>query len=68
MATIIEAVCAGCECLPDHAEEYLASELDNLNDLLANNDLHFSDLEVACDNLGISQDYQEYFIQRLASY
>lgn len=66
MSTIIEAVCAGCECLPEQAEEYITSELDNLNDLLSLDDLRFSDLETACNNLGIPADYEVYFIERLA--
>lgn len=67
MATgIIEAICGGCSCEESQAKEYLNDEVRYLRELQEVNDLQQSDIELACSNLGIETDYEEYFIQALA--
>ena len=55
-----------CGCDKTEAQEYLDSELQYLHELQDTNDLRESDIELACSNLGLDLDYQEYFINRLA--
>lgn len=38
----------------------------NLQELQEDNDLRGEDFEIACSNLGLDQDWQIYFINRLA--
>lgn len=67
MATgIIEAICGGCSCEESQAKKYLNDEVRYLRELQEVNDLQQSDIELACSNLGIETDYEEYFIQALA--
>ena len=42
------------------------SELQYLHELQDVDDLREGDIELACSNLGLDLDYQEYFINRLA--
>ena len=63
---IIELICNSCSCGKTEAQEYLDSELQNLRELQELDDLRESDIELACSNLGLDLDYQEYFINRLA--
>ena len=65
--SIITTICNSCSCNSEQAQEYLDDETDNLRDLQGLNDLRFSDIEVACKNLGLEHDYVEYFINVLAS-
>ena len=65
--SIITAICNLCSCDSEEAQEYLNDETDNLRELRELNDLRYSDIEVACDNLGLDNDYVEYFINVLAS-
>ncbi len=63
---IIEAICCSCSCNEADAKEYLNSEVRNLRELQELDDLRDSDIELACSNLGLESDYQEYFITALA--
>ena len=73
---IIQAICGGCSCDEQQAQEYLDDELRYLRELrevndmqhsdIEVNDMQHSDIELACTNLGIEADYEEYFIQALA--
>jgi len=65
--SIITAICNSCSCDSEEAQEYLNDETDNLRELRELNDLRLSDIEVACENLGLDNDYVEYFINALAS-
>ena len=58
---IISLICNGTE-----AQEHLDSELRHLRELQELDDLREDDIEVACLNLGLDLDWQEYFINRLA--
>ena len=63
---IIELISNSCGCSQMEAQEYLGSELRNLRELQELDDLREGDIELACSNLGLDLDYQEYFINRLA--
>ena len=63
---IITLICNSCSCGKTEAQEYLDSELQNLRELQELDDLRESDMELACSNLGLDLDDQEYFINRLA--
>ena len=63
---IIDWVCNSCSCGKEEAQEYLDDEIRNLQELQADNDLRGEDFEIACSNLGLDQDWQIYFINRLA--
>ena len=63
---IIDWVCNSCSCGKAEAQEYLDSELQYLRELQDMDDLREGDIELACSNLGLDLDYQEYFINRLA--
>ena len=55
-----------CSCNDTKAQEYLDDELRHLRELQEVNDLREDDIGMACSNLGLDLDYQEYFINRLA--
>ena len=63
---IIDLICNSCSCDKTEAQEYLDSELQYLHELQDVDDLREGDIELACSNLGLDLDYQEYFINRLA--
>ena len=63
---IIFLICNSCGCDKTEAQEYLDSELQQLCELQELDDLREGDIELACSNLGLDLDYQEYFINRLA--
>ncbi len=63
---IINLICSSCNCGQADAQEYLDSEIRNLHELQEADDLREDDIELACSNLGLDLDYQEYFINRLA--
>lgn len=65
--SIIDGICSSCSCDRKQAEEYLEDEIRNLWELRDLDDLRPSDMETACDNLGLEHDYVEYFIHALAS-
>lgn len=67
MATmIIENISRSCSCTAEQAQEYLDDELRNLRELSEADDLRYDDFETACSNLGLENDYIEYFINRVA--
>lgn len=63
---IIDLICNSCGCGRTEAQEYLDAEIRYLNELQNVDDLREDDIEMACCNLGLDLDYQEYFINRLA--
>ena len=63
---IISLICNSCGCGQTEAQEYLDSEVKYLRELQEVGDLRGDDIEMACSNLGLDLDYQEYFINRLA--
>jgi hypothetical protein len=63
--SIINSICNTCSCNDEQAKEYLDDEVRNLRDLQELGDLRSSDIEVACDNLGVEYDYIEYFVNAL---
>lgn len=67
MATmIIENISKSCSCTAEQAREYLDDELRNLRELSEADDLSYDDFETVCSNLGLENDYIEYFINRVA--
>ena len=50
----------------DRSAGVSGSELQYLHELQDVDDLREGDIELACSNLGLDLDYQEYFINRLA--
>ena len=60
---IIELISNSCGC---SQKEYLDSEIRHLRELQEADDLRGDDIGMACSNLGLDLDYQEYFINRLA--
>ena len=65
-SNIIELIGNSCGCSQTEAQEYLDSEVKYLRELQEVGDLRGDDIEMACSNLGLDLDYQEYFINRLA--
>lgn len=63
---IISLICCSCSCNSTEAQEYLDNELRHLRELQEMDDLREDDIGMACGNLGLDLDYQEYFINRLA--
>lgn len=63
---IIRRICNSCSCNKNEAQEYLDDEIRNLRELSDLNDLRHNDLELACTNLGLENDYVQYFINVLA--
>lgn len=63
---IIDLICNSCSCGKEEAQEYLDAEIRYLQQLQEVEDLREDDIEMACGNLGLDLDYQEYFINRLA--
>lgn len=66
-SSIIKRICSSCNCDELLAKEYLNDEIRNLRELEVLNDIRYSDLELACSNLGLENDYVEYFIQVLST-
>lgn len=64
--SIIKRICNSCSCNEQEAQEYLDDEICNLRELKELDDFRYSDIEVACDNLGLEQDYVQYFIHVLS--
>lgn len=60
---IIDRICTSCGCDKETAREYLDAEVRNLRELRDANDLREGDLESACDNLGIEQDFLPFFLR-----
>lgn len=63
---LIELITITCSCDVQTAQEYLEAEVRHLQELQELNDLREDDLHMACSNLGIEDDYVEYFINRVA--
>lgn len=64
--TSIEALVANtCHCTEEKAREYIDDELRWLREVRDSGDLRYADLEVACSDLGIENDYVEYFLSAL---
>ena len=61
---IIEQISNSCSCSHMEAQEYLDSEIRYLRELQEADDLREDDIEMACSNLGLDLDNQEYFINR----
>lgn len=66
METVVTAVCRSCSCDEESAREYIEHEVNYLNELLELEDFRDSDIESACENLGIDLEFSEYFMSRLA--
>lgn len=64
--SIIRNICNSCSCNEQEAREYLDDEVRNLRELRDLDDFRYSDIELACTNLGLENDYVEYFISVLA--
>ncbi len=63
---IVDLISITCSCDGQTAQEYLEAEVQNLQELQELGDLREDDLYAACSNLGIEDDYVEYFINRVA--
>lgn len=59
---IIKRICNSCSCDESEAQEYLDDEIRNLQELRELDDFRYSDMEQACSNLGLENDYVQYFI------
>lgn len=64
---IIDNICNACHCSAAQAQEYLDAEISNLRDFQKANKLRYSDMETACDGLGLDMDYVQYFISVLVA-
>ncbi len=62
---IIDRICTSCGCDKETAKEYLDAEIRNLRELRDADDLRAGDMESACDNLGIEQEFLPYFCESL---
>lgn len=60
--SIIKRICNSCSCDEQEAHEYLDDEIRNLQELRELDDFRYGDMEVACANLGLENDYVQYFI------
>lgn len=64
---IIKTICNSCSCNETEAQEYLDDEIRNLRELSDLNDLRYEDMEQACADLGLENDYVAYFINVLSA-
>lgn len=64
---IIRTICNSCSCNETEAQEYLDDEIRNLRELSDLNDLRYEDMEQACADLGLENDYVPYFINVLSA-
>ncbi|WP_455672751.1 hypothetical protein [Phocaeicola sp.] len=64
---IIRRICNSCSCNETEAQEYLDDEIRNLRELSDLNDLRYEDMEQACADLGLENDYVPYFINVLSA-
>lgn len=64
---IIKTICNSCSCNETEAQEYLDDEIRNLRELSDLNDLRYEDMEQACADLGLENDYVQYFINVLSA-
>lgn len=64
---IIRTICNSCSCNETEAQEYLDDEIRNLRELSDLNDLRYEDMEQACADLGLENDYVSYFINVLSA-
>lgn len=63
---IVNTISKTCNCNEQEAQEYLEDEVCNLKELQDLDDLRYSDLEDACQNLGIEIDNVEFFFNQIA--
>lgn len=63
---IIKSICNSCGCNEQEAQEYLNDEVRNLQELKELDDFRYSDMEQSCTDLGLEQDYVQYFINILS--
>ncbi len=64
---IIRRICNSCSCNETEAQEYLDDEIRNLRELSDLKDLRYEDMEQACADLGLENDYVPYFINVLSA-
>lgn len=64
--SIIKRICSSCNCDEYEAQEYLDDEIRNLQELRELDDFRYSDIEQTCANLGLENDYVQYFISILS--
>lgn len=65
MIPIEELVTKTCHCTKEKAREYIDDELRCLREYADSGDLRYADFEVACSDLGIENDYIEYFMSAM---
>ena len=65
---IIELISNSCGCSQTEAQEYLDSEIRYLRELQEADDLRGDDIGMACSNLGLDLDYQEYFTKQKCAF
>lgn len=65
--SIIKNISNSCSCNETEAQEYLDDEIRNLRELRDLNDLRYEDMEQACADLGLENDYVPYFINVLSA-
>lgn len=63
---IIKRICNSCSCNEQEAQEYLDDEIRNLQELKELNDFRYSNMEQACNNLGLEYEFVTYFIDILS--
>ena len=63
--SIIDSISYACSCSQQQAQQYLNNEIESLRELKDLDDLRSSDFEAACANLGLENDYVEYFLNVL---
>ena len=64
--SIIRRICNSCSCNETEAQEYLDDEIRYLRELSGSDDLRYGDMEQSCADLGLENDYVQYFINVLA--
>lgn len=60
--SIINRISISCNRNEQEAQEYLNDEIRNLQELRELDDFRYSDMEQACANLGLENDYIQYFL------
>lgn len=63
---IIKRICNSCHCNEQQVREFLNDEISNLRELRDLEDLRYRNMELACSDLGLENDYVQYFINVLA--
>ena len=60
--SIVKRICSSCNCDELMAQQYLNDEIRHLRELWELDDFRYNDMEQACSNLGLENDYVQYFI------